>query len=91
VTTPLDIDDHGEDQARELLALGEAVQHERSRRGLSAEALASAARVQASRLRALEAGQIDPDYDLLLALAQALDIRASAFVIRAEARRNPGA
>ncbi|MGO9763573.1 MAG: helix-turn-helix domain-containing protein, partial [Solirubrobacteraceae bacterium] len=69
----------------------EAVQHERSRRGLSVEALASVARVQASRLQALEAGQIDPDYDLLLALAQALDIRASAFVIRAEARRNPGA
>jgi transcriptional regulator with XRE-family HTH domain len=91
VTTPLHIDDHGEDQARELHALGEAVQHERSRRGLSVEALASAARVQASRLQALEAGQIDPDYDLLLALAQALDIRASAFVIRAEARRNPGA
>ena len=91
MTTPLHIDDHGEDQARELHALGEAVQHERSRRGLSVEALASAAGVQASRLQALEAGQIDPDYDLLLALAQALDIRASAFVISAEARRNPGA
>lgn len=91
MTTPLHIDDHGEDQGRELLALGDAVQHERNRRGLSVEALASAARVQASRLQALEAGQIDPDYDLLLALAQALDIRASAFVIRAEARRSLGA
>jgi DNA-binding XRE family transcriptional regulator len=80
-----------EDRAPELLALGEAVRHERNRRGLSLEALASAARVQMSQLQALEAGQLDADLELLLALAQALGIRVSAFVIGAEARGNLGA
>jgi hypothetical protein len=36
-------------------------------------------------VRALEAGQLDPTYELLLALADGLDVRVSAFVIRAEA------
>jgi len=81
----------GKDRAREFLALGEAVQRERNRHGLSVEALASAARVQASQLQALEAGQHDADLDLLLALAQALDIQVSAFVLSAEAQGNPRA
>ena len=44
-----------------------------------------------SKLEALEAGRLDADLDLLLALAQALDIRYSkAFIIRAEALTSDG-
>ncbi|HEY7934915.1 MAG TPA: helix-turn-helix transcriptional regulator [Solirubrobacteraceae bacterium] len=72
----------------ELLALGQAIREERDRQGLSVDALAAAARVDTNRLLALEAGELDPDYDLLIALAQALDIQPSRFVTRAEANRN---
>jgi transcriptional regulator with XRE-family HTH domain len=53
----------------------EAVRQERERAGFSAVALATASGIQASTLEALEAGRLDAELDLLLALAQALDIR----------------
>lgn len=79
------IDDEFGARARALRALGEAVRQERERAGFSAVALAAASGIPASELEALEAGRLDAELDLLLALAQALDIRSSAFVIRAEA------
>jgi transcriptional regulator with XRE-family HTH domain len=51
---------------------------------MSAEQLAGAAGVELAQVRALEAGQVDPTYELLLVLAEALGVRASAFVVRAE-------
>lgn len=77
-------------ERRALGALGEAVRQERERAGFSAVALATASGIQASKLEALEAGRLDADLDLLLALAQALDIRYSAFIIRAEALTSDG-
>lgn len=78
------------DHARALRALGEAVRQERERAGFSAVALAAASGIPASELEALEAGRLDAELDLLLALAQALDIRSSAFFIRAEALTGDG-
>ena len=52
---------------------------------MSAEDLAATSDVELAQLRALEAGRVDPTYELLLTLAEALGVRASAFVIRAEA------
>jgi transcriptional regulator with XRE-family HTH domain len=69
---------------RDLFFLGQAIGQLREERGLSTDALAAAAGIERTRIRALEAGALDPDYDLLLTLAEALDIRLSAFVIRAE-------
>jgi transcriptional regulator with XRE-family HTH domain len=84
------IDDECGAPARALHALGEAVRQERERAGFSSVALAAASGVQESKLEALEAGRLDADLDLLLALAQALDIRYSAFIIRAEALTSDG-
>ena len=84
------IDDECGARARALRALGEAVRQEREQAGFSALALATASGIQASKLEALEAGRLDADLDLLLALAQALDIRYSAFIIRAEALTSDG-
>jgi transcriptional regulator with XRE-family HTH domain len=47
--------------------------------------LAATAGVEPERIRALERGELDPDLDTILALAEAMDLRPSAFVLRAEA------
>lgn len=77
-------------RARALRGLGEAVCQERERAGFSTVALAAASGIQASTLEALEAGRLDAELDLLLALAQALDVRPSTFFIRAEALTTEG-
>jgi transcriptional regulator with XRE-family HTH domain len=64
--------------------LGHAVREQRERCRLSPSALAAAAGVDEKRIRALERGQLDPEYELLLALADALEVPAGALVIRAE-------
>jgi transcriptional regulator with XRE-family HTH domain len=46
--------------------------------------LAVAAGICTQRLENLEIGQLDPDFELLLRLAECLDTRASAFFILAE-------
>jgi transcriptional regulator with XRE-family HTH domain len=69
---------------RDLFFLGQAIGQLREERGLSKAELAAATGSEQTRIQALEAGQLDPDYELLLALAEALGIRPSAFVVRAE-------
>jgi transcriptional regulator with XRE-family HTH domain len=46
--------------------------------------LALAAAVAPTRLAALEQGQLDPDFELLLRLAEVMHTRVSAFVLKAE-------
>jgi transcriptional regulator with XRE-family HTH domain len=74
---------------RDLFFLGQAIGQLREERGLSTNALAVAAGIERTRMQALEGGRLDPDYDLLLTLAEALGIRISAFVIRAEELQTP--
>jgi transcriptional regulator with XRE-family HTH domain len=68
----------------DLTLLGKAVRQLREERRLGQGELAAAAGVGERRIQALEAGHLDPDYMLLLALAKALGVRAGALVIRAE-------
>jgi transcriptional regulator with XRE-family HTH domain len=75
----------GQREQRYLLALGLAVAQIREERGTSAEQLATATGAGLAHVQALEAGRLDPTYELLLMLAEGLGVRASAFVIRAEA------
>jgi len=76
-----------------LRALGEAVRQIRLERGIDTAALAAALGVKPTRIEALEAGESDPRFELLLALAEALGVRPSALTIRAEALQggDPGA
>jgi ribosome-binding protein aMBF1 (putative translation factor) len=60
------------------------VREQRERRRLSPGALAVAAAADEDRIRALEQGRLDPEYELVLALADALGVRAGALVARAE-------
>jgi transcriptional regulator with XRE-family HTH domain len=71
--------------SRALRALGDAVRQERERAGHSTVKLASACGIQTSKLEELEGGRLDAELDLLLALAQALDIPCSRIFTRAEA------
>jgi transcriptional regulator with XRE-family HTH domain len=56
----------------------------RERRGTSVEELADATGISRKRVEALETGQFDPSYELLLTLAERLGIQPSALVTLAE-------
>lgn len=73
------------EQQEQLALLGKAVCLIREENNLSLSELAAAARMTQSRLTAIEAGELDPDFELLLRLADSLHTRPSEFVLRAEA------
>jgi transcriptional regulator with XRE-family HTH domain len=51
---------------------------------MSVRELAAATRTTSRRIERLEAGLVDPRYDLLVALVRALDVRPSLLLGRAE-------
>lgn len=67
-----------------LLILGRAVKLLREQRGISVDELADASGITRERIGALEAGQLDPTYELLLEIAGGLGAQPSALVILAE-------
>ncbi len=69
---------------RHLRNLGEAARQLREQRGSTAAELAAALGVEEGYVRALEAGERDPDYELLFTLARALDVRPATLIGRAE-------
>ncbi len=71
---------------QDLLALGQAVRWLRQQRCMGTEELAEAAGVKRQCISTLEAGRLDPTYDLLLAIAEGLGIGLSALVTHAEER-----
>jgi len=75
---------------RHMRALGEAVGALRAERTLTAAALAAAAGVEPERIEALEAGELDPDYELLLALARGLGMRAATLLGHVEELEREG-
>ncbi len=68
----------------DLASLGRAVRRMREQRGVSAEELAAATGMARQRIDALETGRLDPTYELLVALTEALQTRPSALVGLAE-------
>ncbi|HSZ13094.1 MAG TPA: helix-turn-helix transcriptional regulator [Solirubrobacteraceae bacterium] len=75
------------DSHPELVSLGWAVRQLREERGMSVGELAGKTGIGVSCMASLEAGRLDPDYELLGKLADALDTKLSALVIRGEAPR----
>ncbi len=67
-----------------LTVLGYAVRQVREERGMNARELASAAGVRLSVLEAIEAGRLDPTYEVLVSLAQGCELGPATFVLRAE-------
>jgi transcriptional regulator with XRE-family HTH domain len=68
----------------DLLMLGRAVRGARRQRGLSVEQLAGAAGLSRQGIAALEAGLLDPTYEVLLAVAGGLELELSALVALVE-------
>lgn len=66
-----------------LVYLGQAIREERERQGMSTTALAGKAGVARRQIALLEAGEVDPDYRLLLTLARTLRLRPGTLVDRA--------
>jgi len=75
---------------QDLLALGKAVRAVREERGLGVSELAAASGVAQPRIAALERGELDPHFELLLELAEGLGVRPSELFVRAEELRDRG-
>jgi transcriptional regulator with XRE-family HTH domain len=64
----------------ELLRLGESFRQVREQQRLSAQELAARTGIDIEHISALEAGRLDPTFDVMLALADGMGVRVSAFV-----------
>jgi transcriptional regulator with XRE-family HTH domain len=74
----------GRQSEKDLLFLGEAFREFREQHGLSAGELAAATGIDGLRIVALEEGCLDPDYELLLTLAEGIGVRPSVLFLRAQ-------
>lgn len=72
----------------DLVALGQAVREQRKQHGMTVDKLAKKAGIDRKRLATLEAGRLDPAYDLLLALAKGLGVALEELVRRAKELRS---
>jgi ribosome-binding protein aMBF1 (putative translation factor) len=79
------------DAEPELLFLGRAIRERREQQDITAGELAGKAGVGKRRIERLEAGSLDPDFELLHAVACALSIRPSVLEARARALEGEGA
>jgi ribosome-binding protein aMBF1 (putative translation factor) len=71
------------DSDLDLVCLGRAIRLERERQDVSTAEFARKVGVGKRLIVKLEAGEADPDYELLLALARALDIKPAVLIGRA--------
>jgi transcriptional regulator with XRE-family HTH domain len=71
-------------RSRAHVALGDAVREFRNRRGISQEALAELSEMHRTYLGGIERGRRNPSYTNILKIANALEVRASELIRRAE-------
>jgi transcriptional regulator with XRE-family HTH domain len=76
--------------SRYVVLFGRVIQLEREEHGMTPAELAAAAGIEPGRLTELEAGQLNPTYLLVLALAAGLDVRPSALMARVDALGREG-
>ena len=72
------------ERGRELVAFGRAVRQVREERGVSVDALATAAGIPGTDIEAIEDGRLDPGYHGLLHLPAGLGITSTALLRRVE-------
>jgi transcriptional regulator with XRE-family HTH domain len=68
----------------QLISLGRSIQQLREEQGLDSEQLAEKSGLQKWRLTAIEEGRLDPPFDVLVKLADALGVGTGTIVTRAE-------
>jgi transcriptional regulator with XRE-family HTH domain len=64
----------------ELIRLGATFRQVREREGISVADLTARTGINARRISNLEAGRLDPTYDVLIALADGMGVRVSELV-----------
>jgi transcriptional regulator with XRE-family HTH domain len=74
----------GSEDDPELIALGRATWQIRVQQGMSRSELAGALGVEQRWVQELEAGRLDPPFDVLRAVADGLSVKASEFLTLAE-------
>lgn len=72
------------EEKRALVALGRTVRQVREERGMASSHLAVTAGIDVDLIAAIERGEHDPHYDVLIALADGLDITTAALFNRAD-------
>jgi ribosome-binding protein aMBF1 (putative translation factor) len=73
------------DRDAELVFLGQAIREIRERQDISPAELAGKAGIRERRLARVEAGAVDPDYELLCKLVDALNVESHVLMNRVEA------
>jgi transcriptional regulator with XRE-family HTH domain len=66
------------DTRAELIRFGETFRRVREREDVSVADLAARVGVDAEQINALEAGRLDPAFDVMIALADGIGVRPSA-------------
>jgi transcriptional regulator with XRE-family HTH domain len=64
----------------DLIRFGQSIREVREREGVSVADLAARTGIDALRIHAIEAGQIDPAFDVMVALADGIGVRLSALI-----------
>jgi transcriptional regulator with XRE-family HTH domain len=62
------------DTRAELIRFGQKIRQVREREGISVAELAARTDVDAQKIKALEAGQFDPPFDVMIALADGIGV-----------------
>jgi transcriptional regulator with XRE-family HTH domain len=78
------------DSESDLVFLGRAIREQREQQEITVDELAGKTGVGKRRIERLEAGKLDPDFELLDAVACALSVRLSALEFRARALERQG-
>ena len=73
-----------DDITKARAALGRAIREAREHQGVDVDELAAASGISRRTIARIEAGDRESDYELLLALADGLGVRASAFFVRTD-------
>jgi transcriptional regulator with XRE-family HTH domain len=73
-----------DDIAKARAALGRVIREAREHQGIDVGELAAASGISRRTITRIEAGDRESDFELLLALADGLGVRASAFFVRVD-------
>ena len=68
------------DTQAELIRFGQTFRQVREREGVSVADLATRTDIDAQEINALEAGRLDPAFDVMCALADGIGVRLSALI-----------
>lgn len=70
------------DTSADLIRFGQTIRQVREREGVSVADLVARTGIDAEQINAIEAGRLDPAFDVMIALAKGIGVRLSALIPR---------